>query len=142
MSNAALEEDCKHVSYTKGYVQCFCDAQALEGAKPGDVYDYEGEEYALCKDYYDSTFMALLVCNAITGLIVGINVILKMTTIELITWIGYDTYSVLMTRIVNGVFVVLFFNTGILLVLSNANLSDVSSLLGGFFQGNFYDYSP
>lgn len=86
--------------------------------------------------------MALLIGNAITIMIVVINVILKMSTIALITWIGYDTYSELMTNIVNGVFVVLFFNTGILLVLSNANLSDVSGLLGGWFHGKFYDYSP
>ena len=37
---------------------------------------------------------------------------------------------------------VLFFNTGILLVLVNANLSDVSIILGTFFDGKFYDYSP
>ncbi len=86
--------------------------------------------------------MALVIGNGITIMIVVINVILKMSTIALITWIGYDTYSELMTNIVNGVFVVLFFNTGILIVLSNANLSDVSGLLGGWFSGKFYDYSP
>jgi len=35
--------------------------------------------------------------------IVVINLILKMITISLITWIGYDTYSELMTKITNGV---------------------------------------
>ena len=47
-----------------------------------------------------------------------------------------------MTRIINGVFIVLFFNTGILLLLVNANLTDISSLLGRLFDGRFYDYSP
>lgn len=60
----------------------------------------------------------------------------------LITWIGYDTYSEQMTRIINGVFIVLFFNTGILLLLVNANLTDISGLLGRLFDGRFYDYSP
>jgi len=47
-----------------------------------------------------------------------------------------------MTKIVNGVFIALFFNTGILLVLTNANLSDVSGWLSAVFSGTFYDYSP
>jgi len=75
-------------------------------------------------------------------LIISINVILRTVTVKLITWIGYDTYSEQMTRIINGVFIVLFFNTGILLLLVNANLNDISSLLGNLFNGRFYDYSP
>ena len=77
-----------------------------------------------------------------TVTIVLINVILKTTTIALITWIGYDTWSELMTRITNGVFIVLFFNTGLLLLMANANLADVSGWLSGFFNGSYYDYSP
>ena len=38
---------------------------------------------------------------------------------------------------------VLFFNTGILLVLVNANMEEVSKLLAGMlFDGKYYDYSP
>ena len=75
-------------------------------------------------------------------LIIGINIMLRTVAVKLITWIGYDTYSEQMTRIINGVFIVLFFNTGILLLLVNANLSDVSGWLGNIFDGRFYDYSP
>lgn len=46
-----------------------------------------------------------------------------------------------MTKITNGVFVALFFNTGILLILSNANMTSVSPWLGKFFDGTHYDYS-
>lgn len=84
----------------------------------------------------------LLFSNGITVFIVVINVALKMTSIELITWIGYDTYSELMTRITNGVFIVLFFNTGLLMTLASANLADVSPFLAKFFNGEHYDYSP
>ena len=65
-----------------------------------------------------------------------------MTAISLITWIGYDTHSELMARITNGVFIVLFFNTGFLITLANANLSDVSTWLGSILDGTHYDYSP
>ncbi len=75
-------------------------------------------------------------------LVVVVNVALKMTAISLITWIGYDTHSELMARITNGVFIVLFFNTGLLITLANANLSDVSTWLGSIFDGTHYDYSP
>lgn len=47
-----------------------------------------------------------------------------------------------MSKIVNGVFVALFFNTGILLLLTNANVSDVAEWLSGVFGGKYYDYSP
>ena len=46
-----------------------------------------------------------------------------------------------MTKITNGVFVALFFNTGLLLILSNANLSDISPWLGNLFGNTHYDYS-
>jgi len=76
--------------------------------------------------------------------IIGINIVLKMITIALIEWIGYDTYSELMTKITNGVFYALFFNTGILLTLVYANLSEVSIGLGldSIFTGPYPDYTP
>jgi len=84
----------------------------------------------------------MLLTNGISYSIIAVNYLLKVFTISLITWIGYDTHSELMTKIVNGVFIALFFNTGILLMLTNANLSDVSGWLSAVFSGTFYDYSP
>ena len=87
-SNSAMAEQGKDVSYA-GYVQCFCDAKALEGDAPDTKYDGE----AICQEYQDSIFPTLVFTNGITGLIVGINIILRTVTVKLITWIGYDTYS-------------------------------------------------
>jgi len=84
----------------------------------------------------------MVLTNGITIAIVAINTILKMTIIKLITWIGYDTYSMMMSKITNGVFIGLFFNTGILLLLTNANFGDVSGWLSVPFHGTYYDYSP
>jgi hypothetical protein len=136
-SNTAMEEEGLKVSYG-GYVQCFCDAKLLAGDLPDK--EYEGVE--VCLAYNESLFPTLIFTNGIMVLIIGINVILKKSTVALVTWIGYDTYSEQMTRIINAVFVVLFFNTGILILLVNANLNDVSSLLGNLFDGKFFDYSP
>ena len=125
------------VSY-EGYVQCFCDARAADGDLPEEKYG----GVKVCQAYIESLFPTLIFTNGIMVLIIGINIILRTITVKLITWISYDTYSEQMTRIINGVFIVLFFNTGILLLLVNANLNDVSSLLGNLFDGRFYDYSP
>jgi len=84
----------------------------------------------ICQDYLDSKLWVFVATNAVTVVIVVINVILKMITIELVVWIGYDTVSELMTKITNGVFLALFFNTGILLLLVYANLSEVSFGMG------------
>ena len=84
----------------------------------------------------------LFYSNGITVAIVVMNVLLRLITIHLVTWIGYDTHSEIMTKITNGVLLVLFFNTGMLLNLVKANLSDVSPMLGSIFNGVYYDYSP
>lgn len=80
--------------------------------------------------------------NFITGFIVVVNTIIKTVAIELITWIGYDTQSQMLTKITNGVFISLFFNTGFLLTLSNANWSQYHLPLKNWFNGPFSDYSP
>lgn len=138
-TNTALEAQGKTVSYS-GYVQCFCNDQKADGAEPDALYGVK--EYPVCQDYFSSQFTTLLLTNGITVVIIAVNYLLKMFTIDLITWIGYDTHSELMTKITNGVFIALFFNTGILLVLTNSNLSDVSDWLATIFNGTYYDYSP
>ena len=139
-TNSALEKDGKTVSYSKGYLQCFCDSRATDGDKPDAAYG--DEDLAICEDYFGSYFTTLLLTNTVMVVIIAINYILKMACIALITWIKYDTYSEMMSKIVNGVFVALFFNTGLLLLLTNANVSDVSDWLSNVFHGQFYDYSP
>ena len=77
--------------------------------------------------------------NSITVIITVINVIIKFVTVRLISWIGYDTHSQLVTAISNGVFVAQFFNTAILVLLVYANFTEFG---GTFFEGPFYDYQP
>ena len=48
----------------------------------------------------------------------------------------------MMAKITNGVFIALFFNMGILIVLTNANFNDFSGILSIVFSGTYYDYSP
>ena len=55
------------------------------------------------------------------------------------TWTGFDTHSTLVTAITNAVFIAQFFNTGILILLVYADLSQFGITL---FRGPFSDYQP
>lgn len=76
-------------------------------------------------------------------MIIAINLILKSVIIKGITWVGEDTNSEQLSSITNGVFFAQFFNTGILLLLVNGNLTEHPPyFLTKYFRGPFYDYMP
>ena len=79
-----------------------------------------------------ATFVAT---NSITIIITLINQVLIKVSIGLISWIGYDTHSEMLTKITNGVFAAQFFNTAILILLVYANLEEVSPGLGNILDG-------
>ena len=74
-------------------------------------------------------------------MIVAINYILRLFIIKLIVYIGKDTESEQTRLISNGVFLVQFFNTALLLLLVNANFTEQSPLLGAFFRGQVTDFN-
>ena len=69
---------------------------------------------------------------------------LKQATIKLVTSIKHDTYSQRLASITNGIFIAQFFNTGILLLLVNANMSEHSPklLTRLIASGMYFDYVP
>ena len=85
-SNHALEEQGNYVSYSKGYVVCFCDEKALAGDEPEKLYG--SNDQPVCEDYINQIFPTMLITNGIMVVIIGINLILKYSIIYLITWIG------------------------------------------------------
>lgn len=135
------------MSYS-GYVQCYCQKAATDSTLnqfspetiTQDIPNYESVD--ICTPYFNNVWIVLAATNFITGFIVVVNTIIKTVAISLITWIGYDTHSEQLTKITNGVFVSLFFNTGFLLILSNANFSDYHLPLKSWFNGPYNDYSP
>lgn len=71
------------------------------------------------------------------------NFILKMVTIKMITWVGEDTMSERLTSITQGVFLAQFFNTGLVLLIVNANLTEYNpQFFTSNFRGPFSDYNP
>ena len=125
----------------KGHVQCFCDKMADEEDKDADE-EYGDDDLMICKDYQHSKLTTFFATNGITLIITVINQVLTAVSISLITWIGYDTHSEMLTKITNGVFAAQFFNTAILILLVYANLDEVDENAGKLLDGQFRDYSP
>lgn len=71
-----------------------------------------------------------------------VNMILTEVCIKWVTWISYPTHSKQICAITNSVFFSQFFNTGILIILVNANLFYKRPLLDIIFAGPFTDYTP
>ena len=69
-ANTALEDQGKKPSFA-GYLQCFCDKEALDGAATDKKYGSNDE--AICEDYVYYTYLALIIGNGITGFIVVVN---------------------------------------------------------------------
>lgn len=104
--------------------------------------EYGDDGLMICQDYQHSKLTTFFATNGITLIITAINQVLRAVSISLITWIGYDTHSQMLTKITNGVFAAQFFNTAILILLVYANLEEVNDSAGKLLDGQFRDYSP
>lgn len=60
----------------------------------------------------------------ISVFIVILNEILTRVSVKMVTWIGFSTYSEQYTVISNCIFILTFFNTGIIVLFANADLSE------------------
>jgi hypothetical protein len=96
----------------------------------------------ICKQYHDDKTNALILGQGIAFIIVIMNNILKTVTIKMIIWVGEDTQSERLTSITQGVFIAQFFNTGLVLLLVNANLTEYGpKIFTSNFNGPFPDYT-
>jgi len=95
----------------------------------------------ICQSWFEDITIAALIGQGIGKLIVIVNFVLRMLMIKIIMFIGYDTESAQMKAIKNGVFVVQFVNTGILLLMVSADASQTLPYLGAIFAGRFPDFT-
>ena len=87
--------------------------------------------------------MSKIMGQSIAFIIIAVNVILKTIIFKLVKWIGEDTQSAQKSSITNKVFLAQFFNTGFLILIVNANLSEHNpKYITKYFKGPFYDYQP
>jgi len=104
-----------------GFYQTFCITDALEG----NLYDKEN----ICEKFNSDKLNGFILGQVVTFGIVAINFILRLLIIKLIIYIGKDTESEQTRLITNGVFIVQFFNTALLLLMVNANMNEQGSML-------------
>lgn len=87
--------------------------------------------------------MSKVTGQSIAFIIIAVNIILKIVIIQLVIWIGEDTSSKQKSSITNKVFMAQFFNTGFLILIVNANLTEHEPVqFTRYFNGPFYDYQP
>lgn len=127
-----------------GILQCHCeDTKDNNGTAllEYEVTDKTGANpYRICNKYVWDQWMSLVYSNSVSYMIVGINYVLRLFIIKLIIYIGKDTESEQTRLITNGVFIVQFFNTGLLLLAVNANLEEQGRVTGFIFNRDASDF--
>jgi len=117
-------------SYQDGVIQCFCDYEVNYAYIPSDQeYDIYGDgttKYAVCSQWESDYYIGYAATESVSFTIIIINMILKEITVRLVERIGHETKSEQMTYITNYVFYSLFLNTGFVIVMAYANLTEQS----------------
>lgn len=110
---------------------CYCKTKTLASLKSGNI----------CDEYFDQYLGGEALGELVTVVITVINIIIKFICRILISWIGYATLTADITAYMCAVYITTFFNTAILLLLADANLSQVKVLswLPGLQKGPFPD---
>lgn len=81
--------------------------------------------------------------QSISFVVIAINVILKFTILYMVIAIGEETASQQKATVTRGVFLAQFANTGFVILLVNANLTEhFPHEITQHFKGPFYDYMP
>eukprot|EP00117_Sycon_ciliatum_P041124 scpid37102/ scgid30137/ len=115
-----------------GVYQCYCKALQNE---IGTVSILKDE---VCQMFTQDFFGGQALSQVVSVSIVVINLVLTFIMLYLIKWIGHHTESEQTSDIMGSIFIVQFFNTAILLILTNANTVDAGL---GFlpFKGKYND---
>ena len=100
--------------------------------------DYRDDD-AICHQYVYDTVYEFLGKNVTTGLIVLIDQMLIFLNILLVERIGFGTQEIIVRTICMSIFYSQYFNTGLLLLISNANL-EYSALSFTQLKGRYADF--
>ena len=78
----------------------------------------------VCEDLASKQGKVYLLTSGLSYLLIGLNVVLRMVCIMIVDWIGYPTETKRLSQTTTVTFIVQFFNSGVLLLLINANLAE------------------
>jgi hypothetical protein len=105
---------------------------------------YGEDNLKICQEYDNLGYKSIMINVGISLFVVILNEILTRVSVKMITWIGFSTFSEQYTSISNCIFVLTFFNTGVIILFANADLSEAFKgfpLLANIFNGPYNDYS-
>jgi hypothetical protein len=128
-------------------MQCFCD----DLSKQDGYFKAVNEEFdvtvlehhvtgMVCSEYLQASVFIQLTAVIIPLMIIIFNVILKMIAIILVNWLCIDNKTINISIIQSVVFILMFFNSALAILLINANIEDVEDD-GLFFSGLYSDFS-
>ena len=104
--------------------------------------DKEKNKAYVCSEWLQDTLEGKAINISISVIINIINFVIKVILIVLIASIREDTKSAMMRSIKVGVFVTQFFNTGVLILLASANLSETKvPVLNELARGPYTDFT-
>ena len=100
-------------------------------------------EIPLCKEFFKDMLIAKIFGQSISFIVIAINIILKFTILYMVIAIGEETASQQKATVTRGVFLAQFANTGFVILLVNANLTEhFPKEITMHFKGPYYDYMP
>ena len=109
---------------TSGALQCFCKDELEQDYDKAVASTYGHPQGRLiCSEYSSIVSWTFLKLNLLKYFIIIVNFVLRTICIALVAWIGYSTETVKLRETTKVTFIVQFFNTAILLLLVNADLS-------------------
>jgi hypothetical protein len=123
-------------------LQCFCNKYGVDNSY-GQLYQPDGvsEGEPICEEYFEMSISSEYLSEAISYGIIILNYVLRTFCISIIVKIGRNTESKEMMLISECVFLLTFFNTGILLLVVYANFSEQSTFLGKIMDGPLCDFT-
>lgn len=126
------DEFVAHETPLIGYYQTYCQLVAQTDDEWVAIFQGHQDTQEICSLIATDKIKGLVANQMVTIGIVAINFILRMFIIKLIIYIGKDTESEQTRLIANGVFIVQFFNTALLLLMVNANMTEQGWFFGIF----------
>ena len=140
LTNESYKDEGRLFSYNDGHLVCFCNYRYQMKDVPDEVYSYRGTDLAICADYRKSQNTTFWITQGISYTVIGINLILWYLIIYLVDFVGYGTISELQAMISWQIFVATYLNSGLLMVIANADTSEHTGKIN-LTEGKYNDYS-
>lgn len=130
---ARLDQPLTDKRQGSGIYYCFCIQYKSE---PGIGYTDESD---LCYMRFNQYVTGYAISESVTVVITVVNTIITMLCKFMIAKVGYHTITGEITAVTMSIFIATFFNTAILLLLADADLSQIKLLAWTGMRGVFPD---